>query len=52
VWAAISILIDLPILLPIFHMPLADYAVDIALTYLAFPLVTLGVALGGGGGSA
>lgn len=48
VWAAISIAIDLPIFLFVFHMPLTDYAADIALTYLAFPLITTGVALRGG----
>lgn len=44
-WAAISIIIDLPIFLPVFHMTLSDYAADIALTYLAFPAVTIGIAL-------
>lgn len=48
VWAAISIIIDLPLFLGVFHMSPADYAADIALTYLAFPAITLGVALGGG----
>lgn len=33
-WAAISVAIDLPIFLYVFHMALADYAADIALTYL------------------
>jgi hypothetical protein len=47
-WAFVSIAIDLPIFLFIFHMPFVEYAADIALTYLAFPLITLGVALGGG----
>ena len=44
-WAAISILIDLPIFLGVFHMPLSTYAADIALTYLAFPLITTGIAV-------
>jgi hypothetical protein len=44
-WAAISVLIDLPIFLRVFGMPLADYAADIALTYLAFPLITAGIAV-------
>lgn len=44
-WAAISIVIDLPIFLAIFHMTLPDYAADIALTYLAFPAITTGIAL-------
>jgi hypothetical protein len=44
-WAAISVGIDLPIFLYVFHMALADYAADIALTYLAFPAITGGIAL-------
>ena len=44
-WAAISIVIDLPIFLAVFQMTLPDYAADIALTYLAFPAVTTGIAL-------
>ncbi len=44
-WAAISIIIDLPIFLSVFHMTLSDYAADIALTYLAFPAITIGIAL-------
>ncbi|MDP1750333.1 MAG: hypothetical protein Q8L22_12815 [Reyranella sp.] len=44
-WAAISILIDLPIFLGVFRMPLPEYAADIALTYLAFPLITTGIAM-------
>jgi hypothetical protein len=44
-WAAISVVIDLPIFLNIFHMPLPDYAADIALTYLSFPLITTGIAV-------
>jgi uncharacterized membrane protein YbhN (UPF0104 family) len=43
VWAAISVLIDLPIFLAVFQMSLAEYAADIALTYLAFPAVTAGI---------
>ena len=43
-WAAISIVIDLPIFLFVFHMPLPDYAADIALTYLCFPLIVGGIA--------
>jgi hypothetical protein len=42
-WAAISIVIDLPIFLAVFRMPLADYAADIALTYLAFPMIVGGI---------
>lgn len=44
-WLAISVIIDLPIFLGVFHMSLADYGTDIALTYLAFPAITTGVAL-------
>lgn len=44
-WASISIAIDLPIFLAIFRMPLADYAADIALTYLSFPIIAGGIAL-------
>ncbi len=44
VWGAISIIIDLPIFLGIFEMSLRNYAVDIALTYLAFPAITMGIA--------
>ena len=43
-WMAISIAIDLPIFLTAFAMPLPVYAADIALTYLAFPLITTGIA--------
>jgi hypothetical protein len=49
-WAAISIIIDLPIFLGLFGMSLPDYAADIALTYLAFPAITLGMALARRGG--
>lgn len=42
-WAAISILIDLPVFLAVFRMPLAEYVADIALTYLAFPLIVGGI---------
>ena len=44
IWAAISIAIDLPIFLWFFDMPLRNYVVDIALTYLAFPAITMGIA--------
>lgn len=43
-WAVISLLFDLPIFLGVFHMTLPDYAADIALTYLAFPLIAGGIA--------
>jgi hypothetical protein len=45
IWAAISVAIDLPIFLAVFRMPLPDYAADIALTYLAFPAITAGIAV-------
>jgi hypothetical protein len=48
VWAVISIAIDLPIFLLVFNMSLVDYMSDIALTYLSFPLIAVGTALGGG----
>lgn len=51
-WAAISVVIDLPIFLAVFHMSLPDYAADIALTYLAFPAITTGIALAHGRGAA
>ena len=44
-WAIISIVIDLPIFLAIFRMPLTDYLADIALSYLSMPAITTGIAL-------
>jgi hypothetical protein len=38
------VLFDLPIFLGVFHMTLPEYAADIALNYLAFPLITGGIA--------
>ncbi len=43
-WAAISIAIDLPLFLAVFRMALADYVADIAVTYGAFPAITVAVA--------
>lgn len=43
-WAIISIVIDLPIFLAVFRMPLGDYIADIAVSYLAMPAVTAGIA--------
>jgi hypothetical protein len=43
-WAAVSIVLDLPIFLAVFNMPLAEYVADIALTYLAFPIIVGGIA--------
>jgi hypothetical protein len=48
VWAAISIVIDLPIFLLVFKMSLGDYAADIALSYLSFPIITTGMTLAKG----
>jgi len=48
VWAVISIAIDLPIFLLVFNMSPVEYMSDIALTYLSFPLIAVGTALGGG----
>jgi hypothetical protein len=45
VWAAISICVDIPIFLLVFHMNFIDYMADIALTYMAFPAITVGIAL-------
>jgi len=44
-WFAISVAIDLPLMLspPISYSP-AEYAADIALTYLMIPVITVGVA--------
>ena len=44
-WAAISVVIDLPIFLLVFHMALPEYLADIALTYLSFPAIATGIAL-------
>lgn len=44
-WTCISIIIDLPIFLYVFGMSLPDYAADIALTYMAFPAITVGIAM-------
>ena len=44
-WAIISIVIDLPIFLAVFKMPLPDYLADIALSYLSMPAITTGIAL-------
>ena len=45
VWAGVSIVLDIPIFLAVFKMPLWEYLADIALTYLTFPAVTVGMAL-------
>jgi len=45
VWAGISIAIDLPIFLLVFHVGLLNYLEDIALTYVAFPIIACGIAL-------
>lgn len=46
-WAAISVIIDLPVFTLAFGTPLPDYLADVALTYLAFPAITTGIALAG-----
>lgn len=43
-WAGISIVIDLPIFLLGFHFGLLNYLEDIALTYVAFPIIAVGIA--------
>lgn len=50
-WAAISVAIDLPVFLGVFRMALPDYTADIALTYLAFPAITIGMARAQGRGA-
>jgi hypothetical protein len=40
----ISIVVDLPIFLGVFGMTLRNYTADIALAYLAFPAITMGIA--------
>jgi len=44
-WLTISVIVDVPIFLGVFHMSPSDYGVDIALTYLAFPAITACIAL-------
>lgn len=45
VWMAISIVIDLPLILsPPISMPAVEYAADIALTYLMMPVITAALA--------
>lgn len=51
-WLVISVLVDLPVFLGVFHMPLSHYAGDIALTYLAFPVITVIIALAQSRGAA
>lgn len=45
IWAGMSIIIDLPIFLFVFSMSLPEYLADIALTYMAFPAITVGIAI-------
>ena len=45
VWMAISIAIDLPIFMAVFRMSLALYVADIAVSYLAIPAITTGIAV-------
>ena len=45
VWLAISIAIDLPLMLsPPINYTLTEYAADIGLTYLMIPVITVGIA--------
>ena len=43
-WAAISVALDLAAIVTAFNMPLAQYAVDIALSYVMIPAITIAVA--------
>jgi hypothetical protein len=44
-WAIISVLIDLPLMLPPpISMPPADYVADIGVVYLIMPIITTGLA--------
>lgn len=48
-WLAMSVAIDLPLMLsPPMSFPLAEYAADIALTYLVMPVITAGIAAAAG----
>lgn len=49
-WMVVSIVIDLPIFLAVFKMPLVDYIADIAVSYLAMPAITAGIAVARGQG--
>jgi hypothetical protein len=45
VWAAISVGIDLPLVLPApMSMPIGEYLADVAATYLIMPIITAGLA--------
>jgi hypothetical protein len=49
VWLAISVLIDLPLMLsPPIRMAPSEYAADIALTYVMIPVITAGIAAASG----
>jgi hypothetical protein len=46
VWLAISVLIDLPLMLsPFIGMSLGEYLADIALTYVMIPVIATGVGM-------
>jgi hypothetical protein len=50
VWWAISVAIDLPLMLsPPISMPPAEYFADIGLTYVMIPILTAGIAVARGG---
>lgn len=42
VWLAISVVLDLVLLVGMFKIPVVDYMKDIALTYLLVPTITAG----------
>lgn len=52
IWAMVSVLLDLPFFLGPFGMTLAEYAGDVAVSYLAIPLILMGLALAGEPGPA
>ena len=50
IWFAINVAIDLPLMLnPPINYTLAEYIMDIALTYLMIPVITVGIAIASAG---
>ena len=44
VFLVVSVVIDLPLMLPApIQMPFADYVMDVGLTYLIYPVITIGL---------
>ncbi|MBM3513496.1 MAG: hypothetical protein FJX59_07245 [Alphaproteobacteria bacterium] len=43
-WAAVSVALDLPTIVMTFDMTLSDYLIDVALSYLAIPAITIAIA--------